>query len=509
MIKICSTKDIGVACHQPNPRRCTMRFLQMCVSVCLCFAVALTAQIPGEQAITNPGFESGDLSGWNTWPEDNSGISVVTDMAAEGDNAAKVSGGSIALYKVVSSEVDIVNGAFYCCVVKVMASPDDPLQDGQNLYLASKAVTPGGDVWSESAKVVTHEDDTNIWHELCVGVHYPDDATEFTVELKWTGTGAGDPGSLYIDDVRVIRMETPPDIINLGLEDTTDGLFDWDGGWWIWSYLPIEPPEGAESWREKQVSRTGEWCLAMTSQDWDVWSDDWWWGGYYSWNSQTTYDSVDYYHEGDNIYMSAWVMTPSDDPLVGALEVSIELTFKDINGENMSNLGYENARVWSPAKLDENSEPDKWHFLEMFLQCPAVQPEHTIDKIDCNIRFAQFGEGWGTAYMDDAFIARGTDTPTSVNSYKNNPPVRFVLFQNYPNPFNPVTFIDYSLEQRQHVELSVYNVLGKKVAVLENDSRSAGLHRVRFDASSLPSDIYFYRLKAGDRVSTKKMILVK
>jgi hypothetical protein len=89
------------------------------------------------------------------------------------------------------------------------------------------------------------------------------------------------------------------------------------------------------------------------------------------------------------------------------------------------------------------------------------------------------------------------------------PPRAFLLHQNYPNPFNPSTTIRYGLPERSHVSLAVYNTLGQQVAVLQNEEQEAGYHDVKFNASSLPSGVYFYRLQAGSYVETRKLCLVR
>ena len=86
---------------------------------------------------------------------------------------------------------------------------------------------------------------------------------------------------------------------------------------------------------------------------------------------------------------------------------------------------------------------------------------------------------------------------------------KFVLSQNYPNPFNPATTIKYSITERVSITLKVYDVLGNEIATLINEEKSIGSYDVKFDASGLPSGVYFYQLKAGDFVETKKMLLMK
>jgi endo-1,4-beta-xylanase len=88
-------------------------------------------------------------------------------------------------------------------------------------------------------------------------------------------------------------------------------------------------------------------------------------------------------------------------------------------------------------------------------------------------------------------------------------PDEYALSQNYPNPFNPTTAVSYQLSAISVVRLKVYDILGNEVATLVNGERGAGTHRVVWDASGLPSGVYFYRLQAGRFVETKKMILAK
>ena len=85
----------------------------------------------------------------------------------------------------------------------------------------------------------------------------------------------------------------------------------------------------------------------------------------------------------------------------------------------------------------------------------------------------------------------------------------FELGQNYPNPFNPSTSISFSLAKESQVNLSVYNLLGEKVATLVNIVLAAGSHTVDFTATNLTSGMYLYKIEAGEFVSVKKMSLLK
>jgi hypothetical protein len=89
-------------------------------------------------------------------------------------------------------------------------------------------------------------------------------------------------------------------------------------------------------------------------------------------------------------------------------------------------------------------------------------------------------------------------------------PDEFALGQNFPNPFNPSTTIRYQLPEQSNVTISIYNVVGQRVAVLvNNEVLEAGIHEVQFNASNLASGTYLYRIQANNFISTRKMLLIK
>ncbi len=100
-------------------------------------------------------------------------------------------------------------------------------------------------------------------------------------------------------------------------------------------------------------------------------------------------------------------------------------------------------------------------------------------------------------------------TTTSVQQESNSAPSQFTLGQNYPNPFNPSTKIEFSLKTTTTVSLKIFDVLGKEVATLVNGELQQGSYTATFDASKLSTGIYFYTLRAGDFVQTKKMLMTK
>ena len=128
---------------------------------------------------------------------------------------------------------------------------------------------------------------------------------------------------------------------------------------------------------------------------------------------------------------------------------------------------------------------------------------------------AALGDGrWGIVYIAyggplAAYFTTITGPLTGVETPKEMKPSSFALDQNYPNPFNPKTGIRFEVPGVSDVNLTVYDILGREVAVLVNEKKVAGRYEVTFDGSNLASGAYFYRLQAGGFVQTRKLLLVR
>ena len=119
------------------------------------------------------------------------------------------------------------------------------------------------------------------------------------------------------------------------------------------------------------------------------------------------------------------------------------------------------------------------------------------DKVICKLR--HFSE-----------VAGSTQSELNVDELiAGKIPSSFELNQNYPNPFNPSTTIEYSIPEKSFVELSLYNAIGKKVAVLVEGLKEAGVYRYYLNAKNLPAGIYIYKLEANKKVLSRKMVLLK
>lgn len=98
---------------------------------------------------------------------------------------------------------------------------------------------------------------------------------------------------------------------------------------------------------------------------------------------------------------------------------------------------------------------------------------------------------------------------SDVEAAELRPVGSYSLSQNYPNPFNPSTTISYSIPKGSFVELRIYDILGREVLTLVNQEQNAGTYKIKFDASSLPSGVYIYSIRAGEFMESKKLMLLK
>jgi len=159
----------------------------------------------------------------------------------------------------------------------------------------------------------------------------------------------------------------------------------------------------------------------------------------------------------------------------------------------------------------------------------ALENWAVYPSVDIGVYYSQDkGATWNYVALDsilvNSLVSFGASTYAITNGYGVyllNPgnattvkslstlPKNFELYQNYPNPFNPSTVISYQMPTAGHVVLKIYDILGRDVATLVNEEKSAGNYKVTFNGSRLASGMYFYQLKAGDYLQTKKLMLLK
>jgi hypothetical protein len=141
------------------------------------------------------------------------------------------------------------------------------------------------------------------------------------------------------------------------------------------------------------------------------------------------------------------------------------------------------------------------------------QNTHTenVDWYSCSAAHSQPLNGNRKAYAAWWLWARltGWSGTTGVEEKAKDVPRTFQVSQNYPNPFNPATTIQYIVPSNEYIELKVYNLLGQEVATLVSEVKPAGVYEVKFDASTLASGIYIYRISVGNFSLVKKMMVLK
>jgi PKD repeat protein len=146
-------------------------------------------------------------------------------------------------------------------------------------------------------------------------------------------------------------------------------------------------------------------------------------------------------------------------------------------------------------------------FRESFLDSLITTLGSTNDSVLCTWRAAGFNGA--DSVTANPFIVTIRRNPVGISQISSAVPDGFSLYANYPNPFNPKTVIKFDVAKNSLVVLKVYNLLGEEVSTLVNRQLAAGTYTADFDANSLSSGLYFYRLEASGFTATRRMMLVK
>ncbi len=171
------------------------------------------------------------------------------------------------------------------------------------------------------------------------------------------------------------------------------------------------------------------------------------------------------------------------------------------------------VQVSSPVMCDLNKD-GQLDFLITSLDYPGYGDCTVLNAftmqgvpyIKNDIYWGMFGHD---RYRTNQYGFTPPDEPVNIISNGNNVPSEYNLYQNFPNPFNPSTKINFDLKSSGYVSLTVYDNLGKEVQTLINSKLNAGSYTYVFERNSLSSGMYFYTLKIGNFITTKKMILLK
>jgi hypothetical protein len=203
---------------------------------------------------------------------------------------------------------------------------------------------------------------------------------------------------------------------------------------------------------------------------------------------------------------SRWAAEPMPEELIfdlGAIRM--------VSKTRLSFYYWNNGRVYNYS-ISVSNDHSNWNTI-IPQSTSASNEEWTIDEFSpvdaryIRVHFTNNNQStWAGLWEGEIW---GVDVNSSINNENNGLLDEFYLFQNYPNPFNPTTNIRFRISDFGFVSLKVYDVLGNEIIRLVNEEKAEGDYNVNFDASGLPSGIYFYILQVGSFVDTKKMILLK
>ena len=191
----------------------------------------------------------------------------------------------------------------------------------------------------------------------------------------------------------------------------------------------------------------------------------------------------------------------------GTKWISYDIYNSDLPSNSVEDLALDNyENLWiatyggGAAKFDRK---DKWILYNQNNSgLPWIDVEKIIVDRNNNKWFGVQQSGLTVFNEEGVILSAVVQKSNQVNN-------SFSLYQNYPNPFNPTTTISYQLPFNSHVTLKVYDILGKELTTLVNEEKAPGTYRINFNAKDISSGIYFYQLKVGNFIETKKMELIR
>ena len=259
--------------------------------------------------------------------------------------------------------------------------------------------------------------------------------------------------------------------------------------------------------------------------DWGVTNDQSWGGG--SFLNHTHYDSLGVYDwaEYDTIAFWYYNFEPSSMPGTVHLRFNLGDVSDSENGPNVTSFGdmeyyysflyiLDDEPGWNKIAMplaDKRDDPNGFEQTGWY----GIEGNNMFDpdmikgfQFEFSMSASEGDIAMGSIVLDHLVLYTG-EYNTDVEEIALVQPHRYALYQNFPNPFNASTTIAYHIPTRSHVEMKLYNVLGRELMTLVDQQKNAGRHLLRFDASALPSGVYFYQINADAFYQKQKMILMK
>ncbi|MCW9096319.1 MAG: T9SS type A sorting domain-containing protein [Ignavibacteriaceae bacterium] len=206
------------------------------------------------------------------------------------------------------------------------------------------------------------------------------------------------------------------------------------------------------------------------------------------------------------IWVDAVAQVDYMDGFAGAGDGRVELKrlFVKVGLDEKETLG-KLAKIDSLESRIDTLEYKLEHHHHIYLTGRGVGQNNT----EANTTLSIFDDGGTPGILPLVYNDTPGNNIPEDNINNKSVPDKFSLGQNYPNPFNPSTVISFAIPSQEFVTVKVYDILGRQVKVLMNETKPAGYYEINFNASELPSGTYIYEIRAGNFVKTKKMILLK
>ncbi|MXW14333.1 MAG: T9SS type A sorting domain-containing protein [Rhodothermaceae bacterium] len=188
----------------------------------------------------------------------------------------------------------------------------------------------------------------------------------------------------------------------------------------------------------------------------------------------------------------------------GALSDSSVFARWDARVNEVRSMILAEAARWGDFKRTPPRTPQDWRWA-----VKQVREQFLPSRTPIVIQQLRQAKRWESGRPGDTLVDAPLYGDILTSRTTNGQGFETSLEQNYPNPFNSATFISFSLKTQQHTTLTVYDLLGRKMKLLVDDRMPSGTHRIAFDAQPLVSGTYLYTLRTGNRIVTKRMILMK
>ncbi len=250
-----------------------------------------------------------------------------------------------------------------------------------------------------------------------------------------------------------------------------------------------------------KVEVIGDWEQAESYEDISLWTP-------FSYGSLYDYNSGDY-QWGTVIKESMNVL----DAFRDTLRYERRLNFSHVEDAWLRVPMIINFGQYNEGYLQVSTNGGDWTNLDHYVgQVPPTVYQYDLSEYagEDSIYFLFHVMHWDANlnWLIDDIILYSDSTLVSLEDYLVIAD-QFQLHQNYPNPFNPITTIQYNLPERSNVQITIYNLLGRKVATLLSETQDTGSKSVRWDATNVASGVYFYQIRAGEFVQTRKMVMLK